>query len=131
MQSTLRRLWRQQSGQDIPEYALLVALIAIVIIAAIYTYGLANSNKLGGATDGLKAAAPAAGQGGGGGGSSGQGSGDAGQGQGGQGGSGGIGGGQGGDGGGGGQCGVGRGGQGGQGGSGGGLPTDPKPIKPS
>jgi len=107
MQSTLRRLWRQQSGQDIPEYALLVALIAIVIIAAIYTYGLANSNKLGGATDGLKAAAPAAGQGGGGGGS------------------------QGGDGGGGGQSGDGRGGQGGQGGSGGGLPTDPKPIKPS
>ena len=131
MRSRLSRFWREQFGADIPEYALLVALIAVGILAALYAYGLANSNSFGGAADGLKAAAPAASSGGGAGGGSGQGgSGGSGSGQSGQTGSGGSGSGdQGGDGGGGSGSGQAGGGSGGsQGGTGGTLPNNPKQI---
>jgi Flp pilus assembly pilin Flp len=127
MRSIFRRLWHQQSGQDIPEYALLVALIAVGILAAIYAYGLANSNTFGGATDGISAAAPSSAQsGGGGGGTSGGGSGSSGQRGGGSGGQGGSA--DGGSGDGGSSGGQGGSGNGGQGGSAGQLPSNPTPI---
>lgn len=129
MLSKLRRFWREQLGADIPEYALLVGLLAVGILAAIYAYGVANSNSFSGATDGLNAAAPTSAQGGGGGGAGGQGSGGgSGSGQSGQGGSGGSGSGQGGDGG---SSGSSGGGSGGSGGGGGTLPNNPTPLEPS
>lgn len=35
MKSLLKRLWREQSGQDLTEYALLLVLIALVAVAAL------------------------------------------------------------------------------------------------
>jgi len=128
VRSKFRRFWREQLGADIPEYALLVGLLAVGILAAIYAYGLANSNSFSGATDGLNAAAPTSAQGGGGGaGSQGGGSGS-GSGQSGQGGGGGSGSGQSGDGGSGGSPG---GGSGGSGGGAGTVPNNPTPLNPS
>jgi Flp pilus assembly pilin Flp len=128
VRSSFRRFWREQLGADIPEYALLVALLAVGILAAIYAYGHANSNSFSGATSGLNAAAPTSAGGGGGGGAGGQGS-DGGSGSG-QGGSGGSGSGQSGDGGSGGSSGGGSGGSGGSGGGGGTLPNNPTPLEP-
>jgi Flp pilus assembly pilin Flp len=123
MLSTLKRLWHEKSGDDTVEYALLVALIAIAMLASIYTYGLANSKPYGRAALALNGAGgSAASQASGGSGDSGSGSG--GQGGSGQGGSGSSG--QGGSG----QGGSGSSGQGdsGQGGSAGNLPRNPTPI---
>lgn len=39
MLAPFRALWADESGQDLVEYALLVALIAIVVIAAIRILG--------------------------------------------------------------------------------------------
>jgi Flp pilus assembly pilin Flp len=138
VRAAFRRLSRQDSGADLVEYALLVALFAAVVIGGIYAYSQANSNTLNGAADGLNAATPtSSGSGGGSGGSGGStqgsgGGGGTGSGHGSQGGSGGNGGSGGGYGnGGGGQGGQGGfGGQGGSGGSGGGVPTNPHPLGP-
>lgn len=35
MKNLLKRLWKEESGQDLTEYALLLVLIALVSIAAI------------------------------------------------------------------------------------------------
>jgi pilus assembly protein Flp/PilA len=40
MKNLLKRLWKEESGQDLTEYALLLVLIALVSIAALQ--GLAN-----------------------------------------------------------------------------------------
>lgn len=39
MTQQIRRLWTDDSGQDLVEYALLVALIAIVVIGAVRLLG--------------------------------------------------------------------------------------------
>ncbi len=39
MLATFKTLWADESGQDLVEYALLVALIAIVVIAALTLLG--------------------------------------------------------------------------------------------
>jgi pilus assembly protein Flp/PilA len=44
MRNLLSRLWREEEGQDLVEYALLLVLIALVAIAAITTVGKAVSN---------------------------------------------------------------------------------------
>jgi pilus assembly protein Flp/PilA len=44
MKSLLSRLWREEEGQDLTEYALLLVLIALVAIAAITQVGQAVSN---------------------------------------------------------------------------------------
>jgi pilus assembly protein Flp/PilA len=44
MKNLLLRLWREEEGQDLVEYALLLVLIALVAIAAITTVGKAVSN---------------------------------------------------------------------------------------
>jgi len=37
--NAIRRLWRDESGQDLLEYALLVALIALVAVGAVTAAG--------------------------------------------------------------------------------------------
>lgn len=39
MKVLLTRLWRNEDGQDLAEYALLVALIALVVIGAVTLLG--------------------------------------------------------------------------------------------
>lgn len=44
MMRMLSRLWKEEEGQDLTEYALLVVLIALVCIASISTLGSAISD---------------------------------------------------------------------------------------
>jgi Flp pilus assembly pilin Flp len=44
MPSMLKRLWQQQSGDDLEEYALLVALVVLTVAMAVYSYGRQNAN---------------------------------------------------------------------------------------
>jgi pilus assembly protein Flp/PilA len=44
MTRLLWRLWREEQGQDLVEYALLLVLIALVAVASITTVGKAVSN---------------------------------------------------------------------------------------
>ncbi len=39
MKSLLTRLWKEEEGQDITEYALLLVLIALVAITAVTSFG--------------------------------------------------------------------------------------------
>ena len=45
MLAPFKALWVDESGQDLVEYALLVALIAVVCIAAVTTLGSNASDK--------------------------------------------------------------------------------------
>src|ERR1700730_5945832 len=51
MLTTLKRLWRQQSGQDAAEYALLIVGIAMVIVAVLYAFSVPTSHSFGAATN--------------------------------------------------------------------------------
>ncbi len=44
MKSLLLRLWREEDGQDLVEYALLLVLISLIAVASITTVGQAVSN---------------------------------------------------------------------------------------
>jgi pilus assembly protein Flp/PilA len=44
MKNVLQRLWKEESGQDLTEYALLLVLIALVSIAAVNGLAGAISN---------------------------------------------------------------------------------------
>jgi len=44
MNNLLLKLWREEEGQDLTEYALLVVLISLVAIATMTTLGKAISN---------------------------------------------------------------------------------------
>jgi len=44
MKNLMLRLWREEEGQDLIEYALLVVLISLVAIASMTTAGKAVSN---------------------------------------------------------------------------------------
>ena len=44
MKATLNRLWREEEGQDLTEYALLMVLIALVAIVSMKTLGQTVSN---------------------------------------------------------------------------------------
>lgn len=78
MLSMLKRLWRDKSGDDNVEYALLVALIALAVIATIYAYGTSISNAYDRVPDALHAGASTANQASGSGGSGGSGQGSSG-----------------------------------------------------
>ena len=39
MKALFTRIWRSEEGQDLAEYALLIALIALVVIAAVTLLG--------------------------------------------------------------------------------------------
>jgi Flp pilus assembly pilin Flp len=115
MKTILKGLWRQDSGDDVAEYALLVAMIALVVLIAVYSFGMSNGKRIGDTATSLSNSVSGGGAGSS---SSGQGGGS------GQGGAGGQSGG-------GGQGGSGSGtsgGSGGSGGQGGGVPTSPVPV---
>jgi Flp pilus assembly pilin Flp len=109
MKTILKGLWRQDSGDDVAEYALLVAMIALVVLVAVYSFGVSNGKRIGDTATSLSNSVS-----GGGAGSSSSGQGGAG-GQSGGGGQGGSGSGT-------------SGGSGGSGGQGGGVPTSPVPV---
>ena len=44
MNNLLNRLWKEEEGQDLTEYALLMVLIALVAIASMKTLGTTVSN---------------------------------------------------------------------------------------
>jgi len=44
MKNLLKRLWKEEAGQDLVEYALLIALIALALVAAIGTLATAILN---------------------------------------------------------------------------------------
>ncbi len=44
MKKLLLRLWREEEGQDLVEYALLLVLIALVAVATVTAVGQAVSN---------------------------------------------------------------------------------------
>jgi pilus assembly protein Flp/PilA len=44
MASMMKRLWKEEQGQDLTEYALLVVLVALAAIASMNTIGTAISN---------------------------------------------------------------------------------------
>ena len=44
MNATVRKLWKEEEGQDLTEYALLMVLIALVAIASMKTLGTTVSN---------------------------------------------------------------------------------------
>jgi len=50
MTSMIKRLWKEEHGQDLTEYALLVVLIALVAIASVSTLGAAISDVFTNAT---------------------------------------------------------------------------------
>jgi Flp pilus assembly pilin Flp len=39
MSEMLRKLWRDDSGQDVPEYALMLALILVIVISTVTLIG--------------------------------------------------------------------------------------------
>ncbi len=56
MDATLKRLWKEEEGQDLTEYALLMVLIALVAIASMQTLGTTISNVFSNATTVLTSA---------------------------------------------------------------------------
>jgi pilus assembly protein Flp/PilA len=50
MQNLLKRLWQDEQGQDIVEYALLVVLIALVAVASLQAIGTTISSVFTNAT---------------------------------------------------------------------------------
>ncbi len=44
MKKLVMRLWREEEGQDLVEYALLLVLISLIAVASITTVGQAVSN---------------------------------------------------------------------------------------
>ena len=56
MQAILSRLWREEAGQDLTEYALLMVLIALASIAAMNSLAQAISNVYSNAATNLSTA---------------------------------------------------------------------------
>jgi Flp pilus assembly pilin Flp len=56
MRAFLSRFWREEAGQDLTEYALLMVLIALASIAAMNTLATAISNVYGNAATNLSTA---------------------------------------------------------------------------
>jgi len=44
MKSGLKRLWKEQQGQDLTEYALLIVLIALALVTSIQPFAKAIEN---------------------------------------------------------------------------------------
>jgi pilus assembly protein Flp/PilA len=53
MKNLLMKLWREQEGQDLTEYALLIVLVALVAITSMTTLGKAVSDVFANATTNL------------------------------------------------------------------------------
>ena len=56
MNAIVRRLWKEEEGQDLTEYALLMVLIALVAIASMKTLGTTVSNVFSNAAANLTSA---------------------------------------------------------------------------
>jgi pilus assembly protein Flp/PilA len=56
MKNLLNRLWKEEEGQDLTEYALLMVLIALVAIASMKTLGTTVSNVFSNAAGNLTTA---------------------------------------------------------------------------
>jgi pilus assembly protein Flp/PilA len=56
MKNLLKRLWQEDEGQDLTEYALLLALIALGAIATMGKLGNAINSAFGNATNSLSSA---------------------------------------------------------------------------
>lgn len=56
MKQFLTTLWQDESGQDLAEYALLLALIAVLLVAAIAGLRTAIGGRFNAATDVLNSA---------------------------------------------------------------------------
>ena len=56
MDTVVRRLWKEEEGQDLTEYGLLLVLIALVAVAAMQTLGSAINNVFSNAASNLSAA---------------------------------------------------------------------------
>jgi Flp pilus assembly pilin Flp len=56
MRALLSRLWREEAGQDLTEYALLMVLIALASIAAMNSLATAISNVYSNAASNLSTA---------------------------------------------------------------------------
>lgn len=54
----LKRLWKDESGQGMVEYGLIIALVAIVIIVALSAMGKGLGDKFTGITNALASASP-------------------------------------------------------------------------
>ena len=53
MTSMMKRLWKEEQGQDLTEYALLIVLVALVAIASMTTLGNSISDVFANATTNL------------------------------------------------------------------------------
>lgn len=53
MKNVLMRLWKEQEGQDLTEYALLLALISVAMVATINTLAGAIQTAIGKASTAL------------------------------------------------------------------------------
>ena len=58
MNGLLKRLWNQEGGEDIPEYALLLVLICLSLVTAISALGMAVNKSYTNAPTALSAPAP-------------------------------------------------------------------------
>ena len=56
MNGTLKRLWKEEEGEDLTEYALLMVLIVLVAIASLQTIGTTISNVFSNAAANLTSA---------------------------------------------------------------------------
>ena len=56
MKGLIRSFWKDESGQDMAEYALLLALIALVLVVAIQAFRGAIENRFNQATSELNSA---------------------------------------------------------------------------
>jgi len=56
MKELLKRLWQEEEGQDLTEYALLLVLIALFAVAAMGNLGSAISNAFSNAAQNLSTA---------------------------------------------------------------------------
>lgn len=53
MKKTLKRLWKEEEGQDLVEYGLLLVLVSLAATAAMSTLASAISNAFGNASTSL------------------------------------------------------------------------------
>jgi pilus assembly protein Flp/PilA len=58
MKNLLKRLWKEESGQDLTEYALLLVLIALVCVTAITGLSTAIASLYGRAVTNINAQTP-------------------------------------------------------------------------
>ena len=64
MNTMLKSLWRHDSGDDVAEYALLLAMIALVVLVAVYSFGTSNGKRISDTATSLSSSSSGGGAGG-------------------------------------------------------------------